>query len=109
MKSQGSSQSMQWLGHIIETEPDTLHALPISCLCELLLAAENNQPTTPTTPTTSTTSTISTTSTTSTTSTNFQFGQATRVISRLWEYFGDVSSAPTLEVLQYFLQRISSR
>lgn len=38
MNHQGNNQSMVWLlNPIIQTDPDTLDALPISVLCELFL------------------------------------------------------------------------
>lgn len=36
MNRQGAQKSLVWLGPIIQSEPDTLDALPIVCLCELL-------------------------------------------------------------------------
>lgn len=44
MNAQGSAQSMNWLGPIIQAEPDTLDALPISFLCELLLIVQQDIP-----------------------------------------------------------------
>lgn len=36
MNRQGARGSMAWLGPIIQNDPETLHYLPIFCLCELL-------------------------------------------------------------------------
>lgn len=44
MKEQGAQRSMSWLGPIIQNDPETLAALPITCLCELILSQSSRYP-----------------------------------------------------------------
>lgn len=93
MNRQGAHQSMAWLGPIIASEPDTLDVLPITCLSELLLnlLGQSNAKV-------------------GQTANNEALSQLPRLLARLTQYLGSGSSpTATMEVLDFFLARLSNR
>jgi integrator complex subunit 1 len=43
VQQQGTSQSMIWLSELVESSQESVEALPVPCLCEFLLANQNQE------------------------------------------------------------------
>ncbi len=93
MNRQGAQASMVWLGPVIQSEPDTLEALPGVCLCELLVIvqAENTE----------------STKYLLISAFSYPLSLLSRLLSRLLHYLINSGTSSTIELLEYFLERLS--
>ncbi|KAK6637842.1 hypothetical protein RUM44_008264 [Polyplax serrata] len=82
IQRQGTSQSMPWLGDLVESSEGSLSHLPVQCLCEFLLSSSPPE----------------------------KQGKSQQLIGHLQRVLTDPNQEPTApsEVLEYLLRRLSS-
>lgn len=120
MKLQDAPQALSWLGPIIQNDPLTLDALPVSVLCELLLVAQADK-----SPYQDIMLNVKTLATDGESSfaccqavkrlsvyldlwhVHIHANQIPRLLTRLLQYFKASTPTPTEDILKFFLERLS--